>query len=98
MVKETQSRAIGGGTGDPYAQIERLEDRCAQLQRALESRVVIEQAKGAVAARRGVSLEEAFELVRGLARSQRREIHEFCVEVVANRGRLDGNGPVSLKT
>jgi hypothetical protein len=39
-----------------------------QLQRALDTRVVIEQAKGAVAARCGVSPAEAFELLRRYAR------------------------------
>ena len=39
-----------------------------QLQFALNSRVVIEQAKGAVARSLGVSVEEAFDLMRGHAR------------------------------
>ncbi|HLI39459.1 MAG TPA: GAF and ANTAR domain-containing protein [Streptosporangiaceae bacterium] len=39
-----------------------------QLQHALDSRVRIEQAKGAIAARLGVSPEVAFELLRGYAR------------------------------
>jgi len=41
-----------------------------QLQEALESRVVIEQAKGMVAAGRGVPVEEAFTLLRGYARQR----------------------------
>jgi GAF domain-containing protein len=39
-----------------------------QLQRALNSRVVIEQAKGVVAQTRDVSMEEAFSLIRDYAR------------------------------
>jgi len=39
-----------------------------QLQNALNSRVVIEQAKGVVAQRTGVGMNEAFALLRGHAR------------------------------
>jgi hypothetical protein len=71
-----------------------------QLRHALDSRIVIEQAKGAVAVRCGVTPDVAFEMLRGLARSQRRKMAEFCAEVMENEGRLDGaarlNGRVPL--
>ncbi|HET7305945.1 MAG TPA: GAF and ANTAR domain-containing protein [Segeticoccus sp.] len=41
-----------------------------QLQQALDSRVVIEQAKGMVAARHEIDVGQAFERIRGLARSR----------------------------
>ena len=66
-----------------------LQLKTAQLQRALLSRIVIEQAKGAVSVRLGTTPEVAFEMMRGLARSQRRNLHEFAAEVVAHGGRLD---------
>jgi AmiR/NasT family two-component response regulator len=53
--------------------------------------VVIEQAKVAMSARLGVSPDEASCLLHGLARSQRRELHEFAAEVLRNGGRLDGD-------
>jgi hypothetical protein len=53
--------------------------------------VVIEQAKVAMSARFGVSQEESLYLLEGLARSQRRELHEFAAEVLRNGGRLDGD-------
>jgi AmiR/NasT family two-component response regulator len=68
--------------------IRELETENQQLQTALNSRIIIEQAKGAICARCGVSPEEAFALMRGLARSQRRDIHGYAAEIVANGGRV----------
>ena len=48
--------------------LRRSTQTTAQLQHALDSRVLIEQAKGAVAARLGVTPEAAFGLLRGFAR------------------------------
>jgi AmiR/NasT family two-component response regulator len=92
-----------GGVADLVALNGALLERVAQLERALETRIVIEQAKGAVAVRCGVTPDVAFQMIRGLARSQRRKLHEFCAEVLENEGRLDGmphtNGhiPLSLR-
>jgi GAF domain-containing protein len=54
-----------------------------QLQRALDARVVIEQAKGALVARDGVSERDAFERLRRQARRQRRPIVDVATEVMA---------------
>jgi hypothetical protein len=62
-----------------------LSRRCAQLQHALESRVVIEQAKGVVAARLEIPVDEAFELLRRTARNERTKLREIADEVVASR-------------
>lgn len=70
------------------AKIRALKTETEQLQIALESRIVIEQAKGAISARCGVTPETAFDIMRGLARSQRREIHGYAAEIIANGGRL----------
>ncbi|MCS5715165.1 GAF and ANTAR domain-containing protein [Herbiconiux sp. CPCC 205716] len=53
-----------------------------QLQRALNTRVVIEQAKGVLAHTHGVSTERAFELLRGYARSNRLGLHEVAQRLV----------------
>lgn len=90
-MSQTDQVAIDGNSPAPaYALVRALEQENEQLRRALESRVVIEQAKGAVSARFGLLPEEAFELIRGLARSQRRRIHDLAADVVRNHGRLDG--------
>lgn len=65
-----------------------LERENAQLREALETCIVIEQAKGAASARLGVEPDVAFELMRGLARSQRRDLHDFAAEVIARRGMM----------
>src|SRR5918994_798369 len=53
-----------------------------QLQFALNSRVVIEQAKGAIARSLGVSVEEAFDLLRGHARRERMGLTDLALRVV----------------
>lgn len=59
-----------------------------QLQGALTSRIVIEQAKGVVAYTRGVSVERAFELIRGYARSHRIGISQVAASIVDRSLRL----------
>lgn len=53
-----------------------------QLQGALNSRVVIEQAKGVVAHTKGVSVDESFRLMRAYARAHRIGISEVAARVV----------------
>jgi GAF domain-containing protein len=55
----------------------------AQLQRALDSRIVIEQAKGIISARTGVDVGAAFAILRDHARRHRRPIHDVAGDVVA---------------
>jgi hypothetical protein len=52
-------------------------ERRAQLERALESRISIEQAKGIVAERYGLAVDEAFDLIRRTARSQRMKLSDL---------------------
>ena len=66
-----QERAVKHGT-----------DLADQLQSALNSRIVIEQAKGIVAERRGVGLDEAFALLRSHARSSRTQLGAVASAIV----------------
>jgi GAF domain-containing protein len=59
-----------------------------QLQQALNSRVVIEQAKGVVAETANVSVEEAFTAIRDLARSQQVALRSIAHQIVAGELRL----------
>jgi hypothetical protein len=52
-------------------------ERRAQLEHALQSRVAIEQAKGIVAERYGLGVEEAFELIRRAARTHRMKLRDL---------------------
>jgi anti-anti-sigma factor len=67
-------------------QIAALEaERTSQLEHALEHRVVVEQAKGVLMGREGLGVQEAFERLRAVARSQRRPVEELASGVVAGR-------------
>jgi GAF domain-containing protein len=57
-------------------------DVAGQLQGALNSRIVIEQAKGIVAERRQVGMDEAFALLRGHARSHRTQLSEVARAII----------------
>ena len=54
-----------------------------ELQVALDSRLVIEQAKGGLVGRHGLTTREAFERLRRMARDQRRPLSEVARRVVS---------------
>ena len=56
-----------------------------QLQSALSSRVVIEQAKGVLAERGDLTMDAAFVRLRGYARANNRRLSEVAVELIDGR-------------
>ena len=62
-----------------------------QLRGALESRIVIEQAKGVVAERSHVAVDEAFAMIRGFARANNRLLGDIARGVVDGSITLDRN-------
>ena len=68
--------------------IRRAEELTEQLQFALNSRIVIEQAKGAVARSLGIGVDEAFEILRGYARQHRIGLTILARAVVEDRQTL----------
>jgi len=70
--------------------IHRGEVLAEQLQGALTSRVVIEQAKGALARIHGVDVDRAFGLLRGYARSHNRRLSELAHAVVTDPAGIPG--------
>jgi GAF domain-containing protein len=68
------------------------EDRARlaeQLQGALDSRVVIEQAKGILAERHEVDVETAFRLLRDQARRTNRKLHDVAAAVIDGSERIE---------
>ena len=75
-----------------------------QLQTALSSRVIIEQAKGKLAERLGVDMDQAFSLLRDRARTSNRRLSDLArafvdgtetltsLNAVQTRQRLPGDG------
>ncbi|WP_369831251.1 ANTAR domain-containing protein [Cryobacterium sp. Y50] len=59
-----------------------------QLQRALNSRIVIEQAKGVIAQLSTVDMDEAFKRLRADARARNQTMRESAENVINRRIRL----------
>lgn len=64
-----------------------------QLQGALNSRIAIEQAKGVLAERLGVDMDQAFTLLRGQARQQNRRLAELAGAVARGSEDMTTWGP-----
>lgn len=60
------------------AEHERLRALTGQLQTALDSRIVIEQAKGILAERRHTDVDQAFGIIRRLARENNLRLHDVA--------------------
>ena len=67
--------------GRLLAVTEAAYERRAQLEQALKSRVAIEQAKGVLAERYGLGFDDAFELIRRAARSNRMKLHDLVLKI-----------------
>ena len=68
-----------------HALVESLTTQNVQLEQALRSRIVIEQAKGVLAERYGLGISDAFELLRRASRANRVRIHALAGRVVEER-------------
>jgi transcriptional regulator with GAF, ATPase, and Fis domain len=62
--------------------IHHREALAEQLQTALNSRIIIEQAKGVIAERRQLDMDQSFTLLRGTARASNRRLSELARAVV----------------
>jgi GAF domain-containing protein len=64
--------------------ISRREQLTEQLQGALNSRIIIEQAKGAVSQHKGVSIDDAFTLIRSYARRSNMRLGEVAKAIITD--------------
>jgi hypothetical protein len=78
-MREAYSDAVGQPGPDDAAGWRQLAE---QLQAALQSRIVIEQAKGVLRERLGLPIDLSFELLRTAARRRRMKLHALAAEVV----------------
>jgi AmiR/NasT family two-component response regulator len=86
------SPGSAAGTPADVATIGILSERAArekdllsqQLQIALNTRIIIEQAKGTLAERRGLSMDQAFVTLRTFARNNNRKLADVALAVIDN--------------
>ncbi|WYW21230.1 GAF and ANTAR domain-containing protein [Amycolatopsis coloradensis] len=84
-VRLVQALADAAAIGHVHErEIRRQIAAASQLQAAPHSRVLIEQAKGFLAARCDTNVHDAFELIRGHARRHRSQIHEVARHVISH--------------
>jgi hypothetical protein len=68
---------------------EQQTELAAQLQSALNSRAIIEQAKGVLIGQQGLTARDAYAQLRAQARAERRKLAIVSAEVVSNAIRAD---------
>lgn len=70
-------------------ELDRAHTVAGQLQRALQTRISIEQAKGIISERMSIPMDAAFGRLRGFSRNHNRKLHDVAQDVV--RGVLPAN-------
>ncbi len=95
-VMEQDQIALGQALADittigilQHRTIEQRDLVTGQLQTALTSRVIIEQARGVLAQRGGLTMDEAFTALRAYARANNRPLTPLALAVVAGTVKLD---------
>ena len=77
-----ESQALRTESARLRAERNAAHEEIGQLRTALSSRVIIEQAKGMVAARRGIGVDQAFQRIRRHSRDNNARIHDVAEQVV----------------
>jgi ANTAR domain len=94
-------QALADTAGNAIAarrELRRSELRGDQLQQALTSRVIIEQAKGVLAERWRISLRQGFEILREYSRRHNRRLPDVAREVIDGAVLLRPASPVVVET
>lgn len=82
---ELESALATDGVEPLRAVARALLERNRQLEHALQSRILIEQAKGILAERYSVTPDAAFEVLRRGARNHRIRVHDLAARVIDER-------------
>ena len=82
---------LGVAAANAMAYVEAYE-LSLQLQEAMKSRAVIEQAKGILMAAQGCDADEAFQILVRASQNQNRKLRAIASEIVARRGKRVNSG------
>jgi AmiR/NasT family two-component response regulator len=80
----------GIGTVVQQERIAKLETELEQLKAGAQDTRVVEQATGAISVRYRMTPNDALEMLRDGATSQRRNLHELASGIIANGGSFAG--------
>jgi GAF domain-containing protein len=80
-VEVAESVAVAVANADGYAQV---LDEAHNMRRAMESRAVIEQAKGVLMAQRGIDAQQAFDMLREASQRYNRKLRDIAAGIVAS--------------
>lgn len=77
------AEVVAVAVADAYAHTN-LAEETANLRRAMESRAIIEQAKGVLMAQRAVDADQAFEILRDASQRYNRKLREIAAGIVGS--------------
>ncbi len=80
-VDVAESVAVAVANAEGYAQV---VDQAHNMRRAMESRAVIEQAKGVLMAQRGIDAQQAFDMLREASQRYNRKLRDIAAGIVAS--------------
>ena len=80
-VEAAEAVAVAVANADAHAQV---VDQAHNMRRAMESRAVIEQAKGILMAQRGIDEEQAFDTLRDASQRYNRKLRDIAAGIVAS--------------
>jgi hypothetical protein len=86
---ERQYTLLRPSTNRVYNSNAFLLERCAQLETALRTRIVIEQAKGIVSHALNISVEQAFDVLRQTSRNRGMKLRDLAARIVATPAEAD---------
>lgn len=80
-VEVAEAVAVAVANADAHAQV---VDQAHNMRRAMESRAVIEQAKGVLMAQRGIDAQQAFDVLRDASQRYNRKLRDIAAGIIAS--------------